>query len=190
MTFSQSTSICSLFTGGSSCLGSLKVHISIRMITFLSSRRHILDYLAGTLNKNYCLNFTLQTERDQEMSQLKDNGKLICQYDTWAKGLGPQIHKSAEGIRRKGWMNWISTSAWAVGSVHHQTQCVYWFGPHCTNKVKQWKKNVIGHVNTVHGNAIGLSFCLCLTLQRLRFHSIYGGPTQEFSPIFSLYAFK
>lgn len=75
VTFSQSTSTCTLPTGGNFCLGSFKVHISIRMIASLSSRRHILDHLAGTLKTSCCLNLALQTERHQEMSQLNDSEK-------------------------------------------------------------------------------------------------------------------
>jgi hypothetical protein len=45
------------------------------MIASLSSRRHILDHLAGTLKTSCCLNLALQTERHQEMSQLNDSEK-------------------------------------------------------------------------------------------------------------------
>lgn len=77
MTFSQLTSICPLFTGGNFCLGHFKVHISIRMITSLSSCRHTLDQLAGMLKKSCCLNLTLQTERHQETSQINDSENQV-----------------------------------------------------------------------------------------------------------------
>lgn len=77
MTFSQLTSICTLFTGGNFCLGHFKVHISIRMITSLSSCGNTLDQLAGTLKKSHCLNLTLQTERHQETSQINDSQNQV-----------------------------------------------------------------------------------------------------------------